>query len=129
MDDDEYEVYCREPVVMTSDPLNWWLELAQRKRFPSLSLMAIDILSIAAMSSGTERLFSKSKLTVTDQRAAMDAETLNLVECLRSWDSSALIAPSDGFKCRYVDAAAGSSPSDALRRDESSGGSDTVEMP
>jgi hypothetical protein len=57
--------------------------------------MAIDILSIAAMSSGTERLFSKSKLTVTDQRGAMDAETLNLVECLRSWDSSALIVPSD----------------------------------
>jgi hypothetical protein len=25
----------------------------------------------------------------------MDAETLNLVECLRSWDSSALIVPSD----------------------------------
>ncbi|KAK9443852.1 Zinc finger BED domain-containing protein DAYSLEEPER [Metarhizium brunneum] len=123
-DDDEYEVYCREPVVMTSDPLKWWLELAQRKRFPSLSLMAIDILSIAAMSSGTERLFSKSKLTMTDQRGAMDAETLNLVECLRSWDSSALIVPSD---CRYVDAA-GRNPSDALRRDESGGGSDTVEM-
>ncbi|KAM0664338.1 hypothetical protein ACQRIU_006921 [Beauveria bassiana] len=129
MDDDEYEVYCREPVVMTSDPLKWWLELAQRKRFPSLSLMAIDILSIAAMSSGTERLFSKSKLTVTDQRGAMDAETLNLVECLRSWDSSALIAPSDRFQCRYVDAAAGSNPSDAQKRDENSGGSDTVEMP
>jgi hypothetical protein len=94
-DDDEYEVYCREPVVMTPDPLKWWLEVAQRRRFPSLSLMAIDILSIAAMSSGTERLFSKSKLTVTDQRGAMDAETLNLVECLRSWDSSALIVPSD----------------------------------
>ena len=94
-DDDEYEVYCREPVVMTPDPLRWWLEVAQRRRFPSLSLMAIDILSIAAMSSGTERLFSKSKLTVTDQRGAMDAETLNLVECLRSWDSSALIVPSD----------------------------------
>ncbi|KID81002.1 Ribonuclease H-like protein [Metarhizium guizhouense ARSEF 977] len=123
-DDDEYEVYCREPVVMTSDPLKWWLELAQRKRFPGLSLMAIDILSIAAMSSGTERLFSKSKLTITDQRGAMDAETLNLVECLRSWDSSALIVPSD---CRYVDAA-GCNPSDALGRDESGGGSDTVEM-
>jgi hypothetical protein len=25
----------------------------------------------------------------------MDAETLNLVECLRSWDSSALKVPSD----------------------------------
>jgi len=30
MDDDEYEVYCREPVMMVSDPLKWWLESAQR---------------------------------------------------------------------------------------------------
>ncbi|OAQ57667.2 transposase-like protein [Pochonia chlamydosporia 170] len=124
-DDDEYEVYCREPVVMTPDPLKWWLEVAQRRRFPSLSLMAIDILSIAAMSSGTERLFSKLKLTVTDQRGAIDAETLNIVECLRSWDSSALIVPSD---CRYVDAASGFNHSDALGREESGGGLDTVEI-
>ncbi len=114
MDDDEYEVYCREPVVLTSDPLKWWLEVAQQKRFPSLSLIAIDILSIPAMSSGTERLFSKSKLTVTDQRGAMDAETLNLVECLRSWDSSALITPSDGLQCGYVDATVGCNPSRAV---------------
>jgi hypothetical protein len=28
IDDDEYEVYCREPVVMMPDPLKWWLEVA-----------------------------------------------------------------------------------------------------
>jgi hypothetical protein len=66
MDDDEYEVYCREPVMMISDSLKWWLELAHRRRFPNLSLMAIDILCIAPMSAETERLF-KAKLTVTDQ--------------------------------------------------------------
>jgi hypothetical protein len=58
MDDDEYEVYCREPVMMISDSLKWWLELAQRRRFPNLSLMAIDILSISPMSAETERRFS-----------------------------------------------------------------------
>jgi hypothetical protein len=93
IDDDEYEVYCREPGMMISDPLEWWLESAQRKRFPNLSLMAIDILSIAAMSTETERLFSKAKFTVTDQRGSMNIETLNLLECLRSWDKSALIMP------------------------------------
>ena len=72
--------------------------------------MAIDILSIAPMSAETERLFSKAKLTVTDQRGSMNCETLNLLECLRSWDSSALIVPS---ACRYVDLAAGSALSDA----------------
>lgn len=95
MDDDEYEVYCREPVIMVSDPLKWWLESAQRRRFPNLSLMAIDILSIAPMSTETERLFSKAKLSVTDQRGSMNVETLNLLECLRSWDGSALIVPSE----------------------------------
>ena len=94
MDDDEYEVYCCEPAMMISDPLKWWLEPAQRKRFPHLSLMAIDILSIAPMSTETERLFAKAKLTVTDQRGSMNSETLNLFECLRSWDKSALIIPS-----------------------------------
>jgi hypothetical protein len=110
MDDDEYEVYCREPVMMISDSLKWWLELAQRRRFPNLSLMAIDILSISPMSAETERLFSKAKLTVTDQRGSMNCETLNLLECLQSWDSSALIVPS---ACQYVDPAAGSALSDA----------------
>lgn len=95
MDDDEYEVYCREPVLMTSDPLRWWLESAQRRRFPNLSLMAVDILSIPPMSAETERLFSKSKLTITDQRCSLNIETLNLLECLRSWDKSALIVPSE----------------------------------
>jgi hypothetical protein len=119
MDDDEYEVYCREPVMTISDSLKWWLELAQRRRFPNLSLMAIDILSIAPMSAETERLFSRAKLTVTDQRGSMNFETLNLLECLRSWDSSALIVPS---ACRYVDPAAGSALSDAYRRDGNGGG-------
>ncbi|KAM4067960.1 putative transposase [Hirsutella rhossiliensis] len=100
MDDDEYDVYCREPVIMVSDPLKWWLDPAQRRRFPGLSLMAIDILSIAPMSAETERLFSKAKLSVTDQRGSINVETLNLLECLRSWDNSALILPTE---CRYMD--------------------------
>ncbi|KJZ70012.1 hypothetical protein HIM_10593 [Hirsutella minnesotensis 3608] len=102
MDDDEYDVYCREPIMMVSDPLKWWLDPAQRRRFPGLSSMAIDILSIASMSAETEWLFSKAKLSVTDQRGSMNVETLNLLECLRSWDASALrlILPTE---CQYMD--------------------------
>lgn len=71
MDNDEYKVYCRGHVIMVSNPLNWWLESAQRRRFPTLSLMAIDILSIAPISTETERLFSEAKLSVTDGRGSM----------------------------------------------------------
>ncbi|KAM4062361.1 transposase-like protein [Hirsutella rhossiliensis] len=70
MDDDEYEVYCREPVVMSQ---------RSGDGSPNLSLMAIDLLSIAPMSTETERLFSKAKLSVTDQRGSMNIETLNLL--------------------------------------------------
>ncbi|OAA53662.1 Ribonuclease H-like protein [Akanthomyces lecanii RCEF 1005] len=94
-DDDEYDTYCREPLVTVANPLEWWLDAVQRRRFPNLSLMAIDILSIAPMSTETERLFSKAKLTVTDRRGSMNVETLNIVECLRSWDKSALMAPAE----------------------------------
>ncbi|KAJ3453656.1 hypothetical protein MRS44_017903 [Fusarium solani] len=127
MDDDEYEVYCREPVLMVSDPLKWWLEPAQRRRFPNLSMMAIDILSIAPMSTETERLFSKAKLTVTDQRGSMNIETLNLLECLRSWDRSTLIVPSE--YC-YVDPATTAAISDAYdsEREKESGRGDISTM-
>ncbi|KAM4058301.1 transposase-like protein [Hirsutella rhossiliensis] len=78
---------------------------------PNLSLMAIDLLSIAPMSTETERLFSKAKLSVTDQRGSMNIETLNLLECLRSWDRSALILPSE---CRYIDPEATGTGSEPL---------------
>ena len=83
-DDDEYDTYCREPLVTVAYPLEWWLDVVQRRRFPNLFLMAIDILLIASMSTETERLFSKAKLTVADRRGSMNMETLNVVECLRS---------------------------------------------
>ena len=40
------------------DALAWWLEPTQRLMYPNLSLMAIDILSIPAMSAEPKRLFS-----------------------------------------------------------------------
>lgn len=79
--------------MMILDSLAWWLEPAQMRRFHNLSLISIDILSITPMSAETERLFSKSKATVTDQRGSMGVETINILECLRSWDNSALIVP------------------------------------
>ena len=43
--------------------------------------------------------FPREKLTVTDQRRSMNVETLNHLECLRSWDTSALNVPPG---CRYL---------------------------
>ena len=47
--------------------------------------MAIDILSIPCMSATVERLFSSSKLTITDQRNRLEVEQLEHAEYLKSW--------------------------------------------
>jgi hypothetical protein len=55
--------------------------------YPNLSLMASDILSIPAMSAGVERLFSQCKIMLTDRRNRLQIDSLQAVECIKSWDS------------------------------------------
>ena len=47
--------------------------------------MAIDIYSIPAMSSEPERVFSGAKHTISDQRMRLKIESIELLECLKSW--------------------------------------------
>ena len=57
--------------------------------------MAIDIHSIPAMSSEPERVFSGAKHTVSDQRNSLKAETIELLECLKSWFRLGLFTEED----------------------------------
>jgi hAT family C-terminal dimerisation region len=52
--------------------------------------MAIDILSIPAMSDEPERVFSGARRIVSWDRAQMGAETLERVECLKHWKRSGI---------------------------------------
>ena len=47
--------------------------------------MALDILSIPAMSVEPERLFSGAGITVTERRNRLGAESIEALECLKSW--------------------------------------------
>jgi len=47
--------------------------------------MAIDLLSIPAMSAKPERVFSGAKLTITDKRNRLKDTTVSALECLKSW--------------------------------------------
>lgn len=54
----EYEAYTSQtPIVIECSPLTRWLRDEQQERYPRLSKMAIDILSIPAMSADPERVF------------------------------------------------------------------------
>jgi hypothetical protein len=72
-------------VLGIKEGVYWWLEPTQRKRFPYLSKMAIDILLIPAMSAEPERLFSGVKLTITDRRNNLGIVIIQALECLKLW--------------------------------------------
>jgi hypothetical protein len=61
------------------------MEGAQRIAYPNLQKMALDILSIPAMSAEPERLFSGAKITITDRRNRLGVDTIEHLECLKSW--------------------------------------------
>lgn len=47
--------------------------------------MAVDILSIPAMSAEPERLFSGAKIRITDRRNRLGSDVIEALECLKSW--------------------------------------------
>ena len=65
--------------------LDWWSETTQRTRFPHLSRMAFDILTVPTMSAEMERVFSECSLALNHQRLSIAQETLEQLICLRSW--------------------------------------------
>jgi len=86
LDQDEYAKYLLAPVVPeVTDPQTWWLKPTQRKSYLALSIMALDILSIPAMSAKPERLFSSAKITITDRRNKLGIKSIKAIECLKSW--------------------------------------------
>ena len=111
---DEYDLWEKEQAIMVThndefnrfingDPiplpkgqtsLQWWLEPAQRLAYPSLSRMAIDILSIPAMSAEPERVFSGARRTISWQRMRLGVKIIEAGECLKSWIKSGIISGS-----------------------------------
>jgi hypothetical protein len=91
--EDEYEDYNSQE---SYDPgkagaLAWWCQDTQRQRWPRLSLMAINILLIPAMSDEPERVFSGARRTVSWDRESIIAETLEARECLKHWKKSGIL--------------------------------------
>ena len=83
---DEYTRYCESPPHHDfEDVRDWWLAAGQQAIYPNLSRMALNLLSIPAMSAEPERLFSSCKITITDRRNKLSVKVIEALECLRSW--------------------------------------------
>ncbi|EXU94852.1 hAT family dimerization domain protein [Metarhizium robertsii] len=74
-----------KPVESPLPPRETPVEDDERKNYPNLSKMAVDILSIPAMSAEPERLFSGAKITITDRRNRLGSDVIEALECLKSW--------------------------------------------
>ncbi|RKK77817.1 hypothetical protein BFJ71_g16647 [Fusarium oxysporum] len=89
---DEYN--CWQSDVSTADgditdSVQYWI--SKQSEYPRLSRMALDVMTVRAMSAECERLFSAVGLMVTPLRNRLDASTIGLIQTLRSWLRAGLI--------------------------------------
>ncbi|KAM3551723.1 hypothetical protein ARSEF4850_007735 [Beauveria asiatica] len=73
-------------------PLQWWLLPEQRRRYPRLHLMAINILSIAPSSAEPEQQFSGARRTQSWDRLRLSPGNLQRLECMGNWFARKLIS-------------------------------------
>ncbi|KAI8411800.1 hypothetical protein FOFC_08407 [Fusarium oxysporum] len=65
------------------DPISYWHE--RKRRYPRLSRMALDFLTIQPMSAECERMFAAAGRMVTPLRNRLDADIIGMCQVLRSW--------------------------------------------
>lgn len=85
---DEFLQYLDEqrPNLEDDQILGWWK--LNKQKYPQLSKMAVDYLSIPATSASVERLFSAGKNMVTDKRNRLSISSMQAVMSLKSWWNS-----------------------------------------
>ncbi|KAH7464988.1 hypothetical protein FOMA001_g17110 [Fusarium oxysporum f. sp. matthiolae] len=96
LDLDEYEQWQRDiedADASVTDPYEYWH--IRRLKYPRLSRMALDLLTVPPMSAECERLFSTTGRMVTKSRNRLDASTIGLCQTLRSWLRAGLIGSLD----------------------------------
>jgi hypothetical protein len=74
--------------------VGYWVARRQEPKLRDLARMALDYLTIPAMSAEPERVFSAAKITLSQRRCALGDDVINALECLKSWQRDGLIAAS-----------------------------------
>ena len=84
--EDTFDAFISLPAIRVDcTALKWWCRIEQRQRYPRLSRMAIDILSIPPQSAEPERTFSGARRTASWDRLSMSSNSLEMVECVGNW--------------------------------------------
>lgn len=89
----ELDHYLSSEIEHISDPLAWWHE--HWNAYPRLSRMALDYLTIPAMSIDVEQLFSHGRLIVTHTRSRLSTQSIRSLLCLGSWSTLNLVKDED----------------------------------
>ena len=74
------------------DVVSYWRAKMLEPQWRDLARMALDYLTIPAMSTESERVISAAKITLTDRRCRMGDDAIAALECLKSWQRDGLIA-------------------------------------
>jgi hypothetical protein len=74
------------------DVIQHWAAKRSEPRCKNLARMALEYLSIPAMSAEPEYVFRGAKLTITDRGRALRDEAISAVECLKSWSRDGFIS-------------------------------------
>lgn len=79
--------YLQEPISQDIDMnlIEYWSNMFNIRGMRNLAQMALEILSIPAMSAEPERIFSGARITLTDRRCSMGDDALAKLECTKSW--------------------------------------------
>ncbi|KAG7403230.1 putative AC transposase [Fusarium oxysporum f. sp. rapae] len=95
-DEDMFMAFIEDKTIdldaLKITPLQWWLVPEQRRRYPRLHRMAINILSIAPSSAEPEQQFSGARRTQSWDRLRLSPENLQRLECMGNWFARKLIS-------------------------------------
>ena len=82
----ELDHYLEESVLPRTpdfDVLSWWK--TNGLKYPSLQLMALDILAIPVSTVASESAFSTSGRVITPHRSRLSHDTLEALMCAQNW--------------------------------------------
>ncbi|KAF7449963.1 Dimer-Tnp-hAT multi-domain protein [Pyrenophora tritici-repentis] len=81
--------------------VQYWLSL--KPKYPHLSRLAIDVLTIPTSSSDCERVFAGTGDIIEPQRRKIGAQLLAALVCLQRWTRAGFTTPSTTTAAKHTD--------------------------